>query len=164
MTLQTKNVAMEHFWSSCIMPHICATENNEVMRQGSTATDKADFIAFIPEVRNKALNPDTIMHAFRDRGIWPFNPDIVLDSLHKKALHIPELQFLSLFGLATPTFHARQFLQQQFALLREELKGFLILRRNQKSTRATRSLSEFFAISLKNISGSPRYYSKTRPN
>lgn len=75
------------------------------------------------------------MHAFRDRGIWPFNPDIVLDSLREKALHIPELQFFSgdlltqasypsLFGLETPTFHARQLLQQQFALLREELKGF----------------------------------------
>ncbi len=62
---------------------------------GQYSYDKADFIAFIPEVRNKAFNPDTIMQAFRDRRIWPFNPDIVLDSLREKALHIPELQFFS---------------------------------------------------------------------
>lgn len=65
------------------------------MRYGGTVTDKADFLAFIPEIREKAFKRDTIIHAFRDRGIYPWDPEIVLAPLREKAPLCPELQFIS---------------------------------------------------------------------
>jgi hypothetical protein len=59
------------------------------------ATDKADFLAFIPEIREKAFKCDTIIHAFRDRGIYPWDPEIALAPLREKAPPCPELQFIS---------------------------------------------------------------------
>ncbi|KAJ5873643.1 uncharacterized protein N7473_013202 [Penicillium subrubescens] len=65
------------------------------MRWGGTATDKAGFLAFIPEVRNRTFTPETIIHSFRDRGIWPFNPSIVVDPLIAKEPELPPLQVFS---------------------------------------------------------------------
>lgn len=78
-----------------VLQYYFRKRNNKVMRYGGIATDKADFLAFIPEIRKKAMKPETIIHLFCHRGIYPFNPEVVLKPLHEQAPSIPGLQFIS---------------------------------------------------------------------
>ena len=43
--------------------------------------DKADFLARLPPIRTNSLRPLTIQHAFRDTGIFPFNPAEILNKI-----------------------------------------------------------------------------------
>jgi hypothetical protein len=48
---------------------------------GCTNINKVEFFHALGEIRYKTLKKRTIRHGFRDTGIWPLNPDIVLRNL-----------------------------------------------------------------------------------
>ena len=47
---------------------------------------KNDFLASLKIIRDKTFKPRTIMHGFRDTGIVPYNPQIVIDQLDEQPL------------------------------------------------------------------------------
>jgi hypothetical protein len=48
---------------------------------GRTNINKVEFFHALGEIRYKTLKKRTIRQGFRDTGIWPFNPDIVVRNL-----------------------------------------------------------------------------------
>jgi len=50
-------------------------------RTGCSQFDKIEFFTAIESIRTQTFKPTTILSAFRKTGLWPFNPDIVLDKL-----------------------------------------------------------------------------------
>ncbi len=45
--------------------------------------ESASNVLSIEDAENKAFQPDTIKAGFRDRGIWPFEPEVIRESLEK---------------------------------------------------------------------------------
>jgi hypothetical protein len=54
--------------------------------------EKADFLREIHSVRMQAFKQRTIRNSFTERGIYPLNPDLVLEPLHAARSPTPELQ------------------------------------------------------------------------
>lgn len=111
--------------------------NSEVMRWGGVATDQADFLVFIPEIREKAFKRDTIIHAFRDRAICPGIPRLFLSpyvrrrrytTSYNSSVVIQSHRRLS-GRVIQRLLYPRSYLQQ-FEPLAEELESFLMLHRN----------------------------------
>ena len=50
-------------------------------RTGCSQFDKTEFFTAIESIRTQTFKPTTILSAFRKTGLWPFNPDMVLDKL-----------------------------------------------------------------------------------
>ena len=61
-----------------------------VVREGCTNITKLEFLGFIQEVRRQAFKTETILSAFKKTGIHPFNPQVILDRISKRAV-TPEL-------------------------------------------------------------------------
>lgn len=55
--------------------------NNEVVRWGGDVDDKRNFLRIIKSVRKETFKSRTIKSAFRDTGLWPWNPDVVTNKL-----------------------------------------------------------------------------------
>ncbi|KAK4148489.1 hypothetical protein C8A00DRAFT_19691 [Chaetomidium leptoderma] len=49
-----------------------------MVRDGLTNITKVEFLSVIQGVRRKAFKESTIIAAFKKTGIWPFNPQVVL--------------------------------------------------------------------------------------
>ncbi|KAF2193282.1 hypothetical protein K469DRAFT_447321, partial [Zopfia rhizophila CBS 207.26] len=50
-------------------------------RLGYDNFNKVEFLHAIQDVRKKAYKPGTIQSAFKQAGLWPYNPSIVLSKL-----------------------------------------------------------------------------------
>ncbi|EEA21265.1 hypothetical protein TMatcc_009330 [Talaromyces marneffei ATCC 18224] len=57
---------------------------NEQAHLGGYFYDKIDFCANIGRVRAEALTSRVIRSGFSQRGLWPFNPDIIVNPLWEK--------------------------------------------------------------------------------
>lgn len=57
---------------------------------GLDSIQKADFFAVISEIREKSLKEKSIKKAFKYSGIWPFNPEEVLQKIRE--LHPTEAE------------------------------------------------------------------------
>lgn len=66
--------------------------NNSILRFGGDASDKRDFFRDVASTRGQAFTPGTIRSGFRNCGIWPFNPKVVLKKLEAKQPQYPDLQ------------------------------------------------------------------------
>ena len=55
--------------------------NNEIAAYNGDAADKSIFLREMVGVRRDAMKQRTIRHAFEKRGIWPFNPNLVVEPL-----------------------------------------------------------------------------------
>ena len=49
-----------------------------MVRNGLANITKIEFLSGIQEVRKQAFEVDTIRSSFKETGIWPFNPQLVL--------------------------------------------------------------------------------------
>ncbi|KAJ5090105.1 transcriptional regulator family: Centromere protein B DNA-binding region [Penicillium argentinense] len=68
--------------------------NNSIVRYGGDASDKRDFFRNIALTRKEAFTPSIIRSVFRNCGIWPFNPRVILDKLEAKEPQYPDLEVL----------------------------------------------------------------------
>jgi hypothetical protein len=71
---------------------------NAEARLGASDFKKRDFLNILKQLREDTFTPRTICSGFKERGVYPFNPSIVLDSLKKSALnhllvHLLQLHF-----------------------------------------------------------------------
>lgn len=78
---------IKHYYSEAI---------NQLVRDGLNAITKIEFFTIIHNVRLRTMQENSIKSAFRNTGIWPYMPSIILDQI--KELH-PE-QFSE--GRVTP--------------------------------------------------------------
>lgn len=65
---------------------------NEAARLGFDKFDKREFLNALPGIRSNALRPGTIKSAFSNRGIHPYNSNIILAELQEQAIHIADKQ------------------------------------------------------------------------
>ncbi|OKP14126.1 hypothetical protein PENSUB_181 [Penicillium subrubescens] len=68
--------------------------NRTVSQWGGDPTDKAVFLRGIREIREETFTPHIIRGSFRKRGIYPFNPDLVVKPLTERE----EREFVPLEG------------------------------------------------------------------
>jgi hypothetical protein len=68
-------------------------KNNKIAMWGGVTANKRDFLCGIKAVRDQALKPKTIRHAFAERGIYPIKASLILEPLEKRRFPIPELEF-----------------------------------------------------------------------
>lgn len=54
---------------------------NEQTRLGSTDFTKTDFLHSLNDIRTKTFTPRVIRSGFTSRGLYPYNPEIVLDEM-----------------------------------------------------------------------------------
>ena len=57
---------------------------DKAMRAGLTTFDKLDFFNLFPEMKKKTMLPRTISHAWRNTGLIPYNPSVILDKIIAK--------------------------------------------------------------------------------
>jgi hypothetical protein len=54
---------------------------NKVARLGGFDFNKNDFFEELRDIRIKTFTTRTIRHGWKERGIWPYNPEVVLDKM-----------------------------------------------------------------------------------
>ena len=64
---------------------------NAEARLGASDFKKRDFLNILKTLRKNTFTSRTIRSGFKERGVYPFNPSIVLDSLRKKCIEPPPL-------------------------------------------------------------------------
>lgn len=75
-----------------VYKHYFRKKNNENAQWGVPATDKADFLRDLPEIRLQTFKQRTIRSAFADRGIYPLNSAKIIDPLVKARSPTPTLK------------------------------------------------------------------------
>ena len=67
----------------CFQPnkHYHREAVNEATRMGNRDYNRMDFFADIERIRRQTFKELTIKSSFKKTGIWPFNPEIVLQKL-----------------------------------------------------------------------------------
>jgi hypothetical protein len=67
----------------CFQPnkHYHREAVNQATRMGNRDYSRIDFFADLEEIRKQTFKESTIKSAFKKTGIWPFNPEIVLQKL-----------------------------------------------------------------------------------
>jgi DDE superfamily endonuclease len=70
----------------CFQPlkHYHAEAIDDAVRTGDTKFSKIEFLAALPTIRRQAFKKSTILSAFRQTGIIPYNPDKVLIPLQER--------------------------------------------------------------------------------
>src|SRR6266480_6801984 len=80
----------------CFQPnkHYHREAVNEATRMGNRDYNRMDFFVDIERIRHQTFKELTIKSAFKKTGIWPFNPEIVLQKLKEfePPHHTPPLQ------------------------------------------------------------------------
>ncbi|EED12051.1 conserved hypothetical protein [Talaromyces stipitatus ATCC 10500] len=72
---------------------------NQVARLGGFDFNKNDFFEELRDIRIQTFTPRIIRHGWKDRGIWPYNPDIVLSKLpHPDEAIIDDGNTLKIYG------------------------------------------------------------------
>jgi hypothetical protein len=72
--------------------HYYRKNNNAVVQWGGSVSQKSDFLREIHGIRMQTFKDRTIRHSFAERGIYPFQPKLVVDSLKKAKEPTPELR------------------------------------------------------------------------
>jgi hypothetical protein len=60
------------------LKHYQAKALDIIVHNGCTKITKLEFLSYIQEIRIQAMKESTVKSAFRKTGIWPFNPQVVL--------------------------------------------------------------------------------------
>ena len=66
------------------LKHYYSKELDIMVRDGLTNISKIEFLQCIQQARRQAFKKATISSAFKKTGIWPFNPQVVLDVLQQR--------------------------------------------------------------------------------
>ncbi|EED24631.1 histone H3, putative [Talaromyces stipitatus ATCC 10500] len=61
--------------------HVHGRVVNKIARLGGFDFDKNDFFEELRDIRIKTFTTRTIRHGWRERGIWPLNPRLILDMM-----------------------------------------------------------------------------------
>ncbi|EED11477.1 conserved hypothetical protein [Talaromyces stipitatus ATCC 10500] len=61
--------------------HVHGRVVNKIARLGGFDFDKNDFFEELRDIRIKTFTTRTIRHSWRERGIWPLNPWLILDMM-----------------------------------------------------------------------------------
>jgi hypothetical protein len=61
--------------------HVHGRVVNHVARLGGFDFDKNDFFEELRDIRIKTFTARTIRHGWRERGIWPLNPQLILNQM-----------------------------------------------------------------------------------
>lgn len=64
---------------------------DDALRTGCYNFSKVEFLAAIGRVRRGAFKKSTIMHAWRDTGLIPYDPEVVLSKIRPKKVSTPPL-------------------------------------------------------------------------
>lgn len=67
------------------LKHYHAKELDYMVRDGLTNITKLEFLAMIQQIRKQAFKRTTIHSAFKKTGIWPLNPQLILDKVAVRA-------------------------------------------------------------------------------
>ncbi|EED20339.1 conserved hypothetical protein [Talaromyces stipitatus ATCC 10500] len=79
--------------------HVHGRVVNQVARLGGFDFNKNDFFEELRDIRIQTFTPRIIRHGWKDRGIWPYNPDIVLSKLpHPDEAIIDDGNTLKIYG------------------------------------------------------------------
>ena len=68
------------------LKHYHAKELDYIVRDGVSNITKLEFLAIIQQIRKEAFKRTTILSAFKKTGIWPLNPQLVLEKLAVRAV------------------------------------------------------------------------------
>lgn len=71
---------------------------NNLSRLGNFKFDKNDFFEALGHIREQTFTPRVIRHGWKDRGIWPWNPNIVLDQIPEVEAVIDDGDILKIYG------------------------------------------------------------------
>jgi hypothetical protein len=72
------------------LKHYHAKALDIMVRDGVAHISKLEFLSCIGSVRQQAFKKSTILSAFKKTGIWPFNPQPILQDIHnRQAAHTP---------------------------------------------------------------------------
>jgi hypothetical protein len=63
------------------LKHYQAKALDILVRDGVMDIGKLEFLSYIEDIRKKAFKKETIQSAFKKTGIWPFNPNKVLQEI-----------------------------------------------------------------------------------
>ena len=77
------------------LKHYHAQALDFLVRDGITQITKLEFLGFIQQIRKQAFKESTIRSAFRETGIMPFNPSIILEKLRSRRATTPPDQTAS---------------------------------------------------------------------
>ncbi|KJZ69829.1 hypothetical protein HIM_10782 [Hirsutella minnesotensis 3608] len=69
------------------LKHYHAKALDVMIRDGLVNITKIEFLSCIQRVRLQAFKPENIRSAFRKTGIWPINPQTVLEVLQARQMH-----------------------------------------------------------------------------
>ncbi|EED23387.1 conserved hypothetical protein [Talaromyces stipitatus ATCC 10500] len=61
--------------------HVHGRVVNKIARLGGFDFDKNDFFEELRDIRIRTFTTRTIRHGWRERGIWPLNPRLILDTM-----------------------------------------------------------------------------------
>jgi hypothetical protein len=61
--------------------HIHGRVINEVARLGGFDFNKNNFFEELRDIQIKTFTTRTIRHSWKERGLWPYNPQVVLDKM-----------------------------------------------------------------------------------
>jgi hypothetical protein len=64
-----------------LLKHYHTKALDVLVRDGVTNISKLEFLSIIQYIRKQAFKPSTILSAFKKTGIWPFNPQLVIEAL-----------------------------------------------------------------------------------
>jgi hypothetical protein len=116
--------------------HFHRRQVNEKADLGCEHYNIAEFLAGLPAVRKEAFKASTIQHAFREAGIVPYNPDIVLRKMQElhRATDVPSSATVSQERPSTPppvagpsrlpaTVYVTPTKPKEFVKMHEDLKA-----------------------------------------
>ena len=76
------------------LKHYFRQSNTQISRWGFSAADKASFLEEMPKIRENAFKSRTIRNSFKERGLWPLDPEKILSTLRQQ-VEEPELQIFN---------------------------------------------------------------------
>jgi hypothetical protein len=78
--------------------HVHGRVVNKVARLAGFDFDKNDFFTELHDIRLRTFTPRIIRHGFKDRGIWPLKPHIVLDQMVQPEDAVIEEPAVKIYG------------------------------------------------------------------
>jgi gamma-glutamylcysteine synthetase len=86
------------------MKHYHKMALDNAIHTGCYNFNKVEFLAAIRQIRQKAFKRTTIIHAWRDTGLVPYNPEVVLSKIRVKQVTPPpkETESITREGFPTP--------------------------------------------------------------
>jgi hypothetical protein len=75
-----------------VYKHFYRQRNNYLAQMGVSTDDKSDFPREIHPIRENVFKQRTIRDAFKKRGIYPSNPEVVIQPLNDAKEPTPELE------------------------------------------------------------------------